>query len=163
MLSRFTRAVFFDCSLRSLRIAPGGRLLCRRSADEKRVGSLLRSTAARDPRSDTISPLGWTFGVSCQNTRGAPIDIRWALHALDPPGQSERLFVTPPSKLPSKLRTTARAMAASTSRARQESVPIKKAPSAKKSPAKKAPLKSVDSASAAKATATPPVAADEVV
>ena len=132
-------------------------------ADEKRVGSLLRSTAARDPRSDTISPLDWTFGDSCQNTRGAPIDIRWALPALDPPGQSERLFVTPPSKLPSKLRTTARAMAASTSRARQETVPIKKATSAKKAPAKKAPLKSVDSAPAKKAAAAPPVADEEMV
>ena len=132
-------------------------------ADEKRVGSLLRSTATRDPRSDTISPLGWTFGVSCQNTRGAPIDIRWALPALDPSAQSERHFVTPPSKLPSKLRTTARAMAASTSRARQETVPIKKATSAKKAPAKKAPLKSVDSAPAKKAAAAPPVADEETV
>ena len=53
--------------------------------------------------------------------------------------------MTPPSKLPSKLHTTARAVAASASRARQESVPIKKATSAKKAPAKKATLKSVDS------------------
>jgi hypothetical protein len=43
------RAVF-DCSLRSLRIAPESRLLRRRSPTEKRVGSLLLSTAARDPR-----------------------------------------------------------------------------------------------------------------
>ena len=34
---------------RSLRISPGGRLLCRRSPTKKRVGSLLLSTAARDP------------------------------------------------------------------------------------------------------------------
>jgi hypothetical protein len=39
----------FDCSLRSLRIASECRLLCRRSPTEKRVGSLLRSTAARYP------------------------------------------------------------------------------------------------------------------
>jgi hypothetical protein len=38
----------------------------------------------------------------------------------------------------------ARAVAASASRARQESVPIKKAAPAKKTPAKKAPLKAVD-------------------
>jgi RNA polymerase primary sigma factor len=69
--------------------------------------------------------------------------------------------VTPPSTLPSKLHTTARAVAASTSRARQESVPIKKATSAKKAPAKKASLKSVDSALTKKAAAPPPVAEDE--
>jgi RNA polymerase primary sigma factor len=71
--------------------------------------------------------------------------------------------VTPPSKLPSKLHTTARAVAASTSRARQESVPIKKATSAKKTPAKKASLKSVDSAPAKKVAAAQPVAAEEVL
>jgi RNA polymerase primary sigma factor len=65
--------------------------------------------------------------------------------------------VTPPSK----LHTTARAVAASTSRARQESVPIKKATSAKKAPAKKASLKSVDSAHTKKAAAPPPVVDDE--
>ena len=70
--------------------------------------------------------------------------------------------MTPPSKLPSKLHTSARAVAASTSRARQESVPIKKATSAKKAPAKKATLKSVDSAPAKKAAAAPPVAEEEV-
>jgi RNA polymerase primary sigma factor len=71
--------------------------------------------------------------------------------------------VTPPSKLPSKLHTSARAMAASTSRARQESVPIKKAP-AKKAPAKKAPLKSVESAPPAKKVAAPePVTDDQAV
>ena len=69
--------------------------------------------------------------------------------------------MTPPSKLPSKLRTTARAVAASTSRARQESVPIKKATSAKKPPAKKASLKSVDNAPAKQVPAAQPVADDE--
>jgi hypothetical protein len=39
----------FDCSLRSLRIALGFRLLRRRSQTKKRVGSLLLSTAERDP------------------------------------------------------------------------------------------------------------------
>jgi hypothetical protein len=39
----------FDCSLRSLRIALGSRLISSSLADEKRVGSLLLSTAARDP------------------------------------------------------------------------------------------------------------------
>jgi len=70
--------------------------------------------------------------------------------------------VTPPSKLPSKLHTSARAVAASTSRARQESIPVKKATSAKKAPAKKATLKSVDSTPAKKAAAAPPVAKEEV-
>ena len=44
--------VLFLCLIaryRSLRIAPGSRLLCRRSPTEERVGSLLRSAAARDP------------------------------------------------------------------------------------------------------------------
>jgi RNA polymerase primary sigma factor len=59
--------------------------------------------------------------------------------------------VTPPSKLPSKLHTSARAVAASASRARQESVPIKKTTSAKKAPAKKAALKPVESAPGKKA------------
>jgi RNA polymerase primary sigma factor len=70
--------------------------------------------------------------------------------------------VTPPSKLPSKLHTSARAVAASTSRARQESVPIKKTTSAKKAPAKKATLKPVASTPAKKAAAAPPVAEDDV-
>jgi hypothetical protein len=52
-------------------------------------------------------------------------------------------------------------VAASTSRARQESVPIKKATSAKKPPAKKASLKSVDNAPA-QVPAAQPVADDEV-
>jgi hypothetical protein len=39
----------FNCSLRSLRIALGIRLLRRRSQTKKRVGSLLLSTAERDP------------------------------------------------------------------------------------------------------------------
>jgi RNA polymerase primary sigma factor len=69
--------------------------------------------------------------------------------------------VTPPSTLPSKLHTTARAVAASTSRA-QETVPIKKARSAKKAPAKKASLKSVDSTLTKKAAGPPPVAEDEM-
>jgi RNA polymerase primary sigma factor len=65
--------------------------------------------------------------------------------------------VTPPSK----LHKSSRAVAASTSRARQESVPIKKAPSAqrtqaKKAPAKKAPLKAVDGPRAKKAAAAMP-------
>ena len=59
--------------------------------------------------------------------------------------------MTPPSKLPSKLHTSARAVAASASRARQESVPIKKTTSAKKAPAKKAALKPVESAPGKKA------------
>ena len=78
---------------------------------------------------------------------------------------------------PSKLHRSARAVAASTSRARQESVPIKKAASttknaankttankttAKKATAKKAQLKSVDSGPATK-TAPPPVVEDEPV
>jgi RNA polymerase primary sigma factor len=70
--------------------------------------------------------------------------------------------VTPPSKLPSKLHTSARAVAASTSRARQESVPIKKATSAKKAPAKKTTLKPVGSTPAKKAAAAQPVAEEEV-
>jgi RNA polymerase primary sigma factor len=70
--------------------------------------------------------------------------------------------VTPPSKLPSKLHTSARAVAASTSRARQESVPIKKTTSAKKAPAKKATLKPVDSTPAKKAATAQPVAEEEV-
>jgi len=70
--------------------------------------------------------------------------------------------VTPPSKLPSKLHTSARAVAASTSRARQETVPIKKATSAKKAPAKKATLKPVDSTPAKKAAAAQPVAEEQV-
>ena len=60
-----------------------------------------------------------------------------------------------PSKLPSKLHT-ARAVAASTSRARQESVSIKKATSAKKASSKKATLKPVDSTPAKKAAAAEP-------
>jgi RNA polymerase primary sigma factor len=67
--------------------------------------------------------------------------------------------VTPPSK----LHRSARAVAASTSRARQESVPIKKAASAKKTTAKKAQLKSVDSGQATKTAAPPPVIDDESV
>ena len=63
----------------------------------------------------------------------------------------------------SKLHSSARAVAASTSRARQESVPIKKAAPAKKSPAKKTPLKSVDGPQAKKAAAAPPPANDEPV
>ena len=83
---------------------------------------------------------------------------------------------------PSKLHRSARAVAASTSRARQESVPIKKAvpttkdaaaknaankttankTTAKKATAKKAQLKSVDSAPATQA-APPPVVEDEPV
>src|SRR5688500_2092126 len=118
-----------------------------------------RSPTLRSPVPDTISSLDWTSGDSCQNTRGAPIDIPWALPALDSPGQSERPFGPPPSE----LHTTARAVAASTSRARQESVPIKKATSAKKTPAKKASLKSVDSAPAKKVAAAQPDAGDEVV
>jgi hypothetical protein len=39
----------FDCSLRSLRIALGKPPILSSLADEKHVGSLLRSTAARDP------------------------------------------------------------------------------------------------------------------
>jgi RNA polymerase primary sigma factor len=70
--------------------------------------------------------------------------------------------VTPPSKLPSKLHTSARAVAASTSRARQESVSIKKATSAKKASTKKATLKPVDSTPAKKAAAAEPVAEEEV-
>ncbi|HEY6683177.1 MAG TPA: RNA polymerase sigma factor [Propionibacteriaceae bacterium] len=78
--------------------------------------------------------------------------------------QSERLFVTPPSK----LHRSARAVAASASRARQESVPIKKAApaksvQAKKASAKKAPLKSVDGPRAKKAAAPPPPVSDESV
>ena len=62
---------------------------------------------------------------------------------------------------PSKLQRSSRAVAASTSRARQESVPIKKAApaksvQAKKAPAKKAPLTSVDGPRAKKAAAPPP-------
>jgi len=87
--------------------------------------------------------------------------------------------VTPPSK----LHRSARAVAASTSRARQESVPIKKAvpttkdaaaknaankttankTTAKKATAKKAQLKSVDSAPATQAAPPPPVVEDEPV
>jgi RNA polymerase primary sigma factor len=67
--------------------------------------------------------------------------------------------VTPPSK----LHRSARAVAASTSRARQESVPIKKAAPAKKAPAKKAALKSVDGPRAKKAAAPPPVVEEEPV
>ena len=78
---------------------------------------------------------------------------------------------------PSKLHRSAHAVAASTSRARQESVPIKKAApagknpvgknpvgknAAKKTTAKKAQLKSVDSAPATTA-APPPVVEDEPV
>jgi RNA polymerase primary sigma factor len=79
--------------------------------------------------------------------------------------------VTPPSK----LHSSARAVAASTSRARQESVPIKKAPTtknaatkttankttAKKAPPKKTQLKSVDSTRATKTAPPPPVVEDE--
>ena len=62
---------------------------------------------------------------------------------------------------PSKLQRSSRAVAAATSRARQESVPIKKASpakpvQAKKAPAKKAPLTSVDGRRAKKAAASPP-------
>ena len=69
--------------------------------------------------------------------------------------------MTPPSKLPSKLHTSARAVAASTSRARQESVPTKKATSARKAPAKKASLKSVESPPAKKGDSAQPVAEEE--
>ena len=58
---------------------------------------------------------------------------------------------------PSKLHRSARAVAASASRARQESVPIKKTAPAKKTPTKKAPLKAVDAPRAKKAAAAPPV------
>ena len=84
---------------------------------------------------------------------------------------------------PSKLHRSARAVAASTSRARQESVPIKKAvpttkdaavknaankttankTTAKKATAKKAQLKSVDSVPATQAAPPPPVVEDEPV
>ena len=64
---------------------------------------------------------------------------------------------------PSKLHTSARTVAASTNRARQESVPIKKTASAKKAPAKKATLKSVESPRGKKAAAPPPVIEDETV
>ncbi|HEX5383767.1 MAG TPA: RNA polymerase sigma factor [Propionibacteriaceae bacterium] len=84
---------------------------------------------------------------------------------------------------PSKLHRSARAVAASTSRARQESVPIKKAvptskdaavknaankttankTAAKKATAKKAQLKSVDSAPATQAAPGSPVVEDEPV
>ena len=79
---------------------------------------------------------------------------------------------------PSKLHRSARAVAASTSRARQESVPIKKAASAGKNPvgknpvvkntakkttAKKAQLKPVDSARAGKTAAPPAVVEDEPI
>jgi RNA polymerase primary sigma factor len=72
--------------------------------------------------------------------------------------------VTPPSK----LHRSARVVAASTSRARQESVPIKKAApanktTAKKTAAKKAQLKSVDSPRAAKTAPPPPVVDDEPI
>jgi RNA polymerase primary sigma factor len=74
--------------------------------------------------------------------------------------------VTPPSK----LQRSSRAVAASTSRARQESVPIKKAApaksvQAKKAPAKKAPLTSVDGPRAKKAAAppSPPVSDESVI
>ena len=75
---------------------------------------------------------------------GAPIDIRWALHALVSPGKSERFFVTPPSKLDA----SSRAVSATSGRARQISAPIddgsgEEGP-AKKAPAKKAALKAVD-------------------
>jgi RNA polymerase primary sigma factor len=71
--------------------------------------------------------------------------------------------VTPPSK----LHRSSRAVAASTSRARQESVPVNKAvpaksTQAKKAPGKKAPLKSVEGARAKQAAAPPP-ANDEAV
>ena len=64
---------------------------------------------------------------------------------------------------PSKLNKSARVVGASTSRARQESVPIKKSASTKKTAAKKAQLKSVDSGRKAKAAAPPPVIDDEPV
>ena len=84
---------------------------------------------------------------------------------------------------PSKLHRSARAVAASTSRARQESVPIKKAvptskdaavknaankttankTTAKKATAKKAQLKSVDSVPTTQAAPPPPVVEDEPV
>ena len=72
----------------------------------------------------------------------------------------EALCDTPPNS-PSKLHTSARAVAASTSRARQESVSIKKATSAKKASTKKATLKPVDSTPAKKAAAAEPVAEEE--
>ena len=83
---------------------------------------------------------------------GAPIDIRWALPALVPPGKSERFFVTPPSKLD----VSSRAVPAAVGRAQQVTAPVKQAPAAKKAPAKKAPakkagpLKAVDGPGAAK-------------
>jgi hypothetical protein len=46
---------------RSRRIAPGSRLLCRRSQRELRLRSLLRSTAARDPLFDCSLPLAAMF------------------------------------------------------------------------------------------------------
>jgi hypothetical protein len=49
LLSTAARDSVFDCSLRSLGIALGIRLLRRRSQTMKRVRSLLLSTAARDP------------------------------------------------------------------------------------------------------------------
>ena len=69
---------------------------------------------------------------------------------------------------PSKLHRSSRAVAASASRARQESVPVKKAApakstQAKKAPGKKAPLKSVDGARAKQAAAPPPVNDDAVI
>jgi RNA polymerase primary sigma factor len=72
--------------------------------------------------------------------------------------------VTPPSK----LHRSSRAVAASTSRARQESVPVNKAvpaksTQAKKAPAKKAPLKSVEGARAKQAAAPPPVNDEAVI
>jgi hypothetical protein len=111
----------FDCSLRSLRCSLGCRRLRRiwrngkalfchlllqigganiedpptssSLADEKRVGSLLLSTAARDPRSDcSLRSLPVAL---CLIARSAPCDVRWAAAVFVGSGGTES--VVPPS------------------------------------------------------------------
>ena len=76
-----------------------------------------------------LSQIRGNLEVRARIRVGAPIDIRWALPALVPPGKSERFFVTPPSKLdvsvaaPCPLRSVVHS---------QVTAPVKQARAAKK-------------------------------
>ena len=56
----------------------------------RRITHDQRLRSIEDSSRDTKSRSGSGFGDSCQNTDGAPIDIRWALLALVPPEVSPR-------------------------------------------------------------------------
>jgi hypothetical protein len=53
-IASLAKLAVFDCSLRSRRIAPFSRCLPHSLADERRVCSLVLSTAARDPVLDCL-------------------------------------------------------------------------------------------------------------